>query len=453
MGPLQKRSLHFVGIGGVGMRGLAELLHNLGGQVTGSDLRESPQTRQLAALGIPVFIGHSRRHIGKKTGIVVYSGAIKEGNPELAEARRRGLALIHRAEALAEMMRLKRGIVVAGTHGKTTATALLASIFSFAGKDPTVVAGGRLDMFQSTARLGKSPWFIAESDESDGSFHHLFPELALLTNIDDDHVDFYGSFQELKNSFSKFLNRVPFYGSVIACGDCPHARDAARSGFSGRLWLYGFGVENDFRLGKKGLHYTVSHKGEEWGELKTPLWGAHNALNGLGALVCAWQAGLDRRTIFKGLESFQGVERRMERKGHFRGIDFFDDYGHHPTEVEAVLSGLRERFPARRKVVLFQPHRYTRLKRCWERFLSCFSLSDRVYVCEVYPAGEEPIEGIDSENFARASRHPDCRFIPESKIAAEIPAALRPGDIFITLGAGSVYKFGGEILRRLKQAG
>ena len=434
------------------MRGLAELLHNLGGQVTGSDLQESDQTRQLAALGIPVFIGHNPSYIGEKTGIVVYSSAIKENNQELAEARRRGLTVIHRAEALAEMMRLKRGIVVAGTHGKTTTTALLASIFSFAGKDPTVVAGGRLDLFQSTARLGNSPWFIAESDESDGSFHHLFPELAVLTNIDSDHVDFYGSFQELKNSFSKFLKKIPFYGSAIICGDCLHAREAAKSSFSGKLWLYGFSAENDFILKKKGAHYEICHKGKKWGDLKTPLWGAHNALNALGALVCGWQAGLDRETIFKGLESFQGVQRRMEKKGHFRGIDFFDDYAHHPTEIEAVLSGLRERFPARRKVVLFQPHRYTRFKNCWKGFLSCFSLADQVYVSEVYPAGEEPLEGVDSETFARQNRQPRCQFLPESAVTAEIPAALRPGDIFITLGAGSVYRFGEEVLRQLEAA-
>ncbi len=434
------------------MRGLAELLHNLGGRIAGSDLRESEQTRQLSALGIPVFIGHSASHIHEKTDIVVYSGAIKKNNPELAEARRRGLTVIHRAEALAEMMRLKRGIVAAGSHGKTTSTALLASIFSFAGKDPTVVAGGRLDLFQSTARLGNSPWFIAESDESDGSFQHLYPELALLTNIDNDHVDFYGSFQELKNNFLKFLKRVPFYGSVTACGDCPHARETAKKGSSGRLWLYGFGAENDFILKQTPSGYAVFHKGKKWGDLKTPLWGAHNALNSLGAAVCAFQAGLDKQTILKGLEQAPGVQRRMEWRGRAGGIDVFDDYAHHPAEIKAVLACLSERFPRRRKAVLFQPHRYTRFKSCWEGFLSCFALADQVYVSEVYAAGEEPAEGVSSENFAAEIPHPHCRFLPESEIAAEIPQALRAGDIFITLGAGSVCQFAGEVLRRLKEA-
>lgn len=434
------------------MRGLAELLHNLGGRIAGSDLRESEQTRQLSALGIPVFIGHRASHIHEKTDIVVYSGAIKKDNPELAEARRRGLTVMRRGKALAEMMRLKRGIVAAGTHGKTTSTALLASIFSFAGKDPTVVAGGRLDLFQSTARLGNSPWFIAESDESDGSFQHLYPELALLTNIDDDHVDFYGSFQALKNGFSKFLKRVPFYGSVIVCGDCPHAREAAKSGFSGRPWLYGFGADNDFVLKRSPSGYAAYYKGKKWGDLKTPLWGAHNALNSLGAAVCAYQAGLDKQTIFKGLEQSPGVQRRMEWKGRSGGIDVFDDYAHHPAEIKAVLAGLNERFPRRRKVVLFQPHRYTRLKHCWEGFLSCFALAEQVYVSEVYAAGEEPLKGISSKSFAEQSPHPRCRFLPETEIAAEIPPALWDGDIFITLGAGSVYRFAGEVLRRLEAA-
>ena len=237
---LENKNLHFIGIGGIGMCGLAELLHNVGSSVTGSDLQEGLEVSRLKKLGIPIFIGHSPSHLGKKIDIVVYSSAIKKDNVELIEAKNRSLPVIHRAEALAEMMRLKQGIVVAGSHGKTTTTALLASVFFDAGKSPTVVAGGRLDLFQSTARLGKSKWFIAESDESDGSFHHLFPELLVLTNIDDDHLDFYGSILEIKKNFSEFLKKIPFYGSVIACGDCPNIREVLGNNFPPEgvvIWL------------------------------------------------------------------------------------------------------------------------------------------------------------------------------------------------------------------------
>ncbi len=448
---LQNKNLHFIGIGGIGMCGLAELLHNSGSCVTGSDLQEGPEVERLKALGIPIFIGHAPSHISKKTDIVVYSSAVRKDNIEAIKAQQMGLPLIHRAEALAEMMRLKQGIVVAGSHGKTTTTAFLAHVFFGAGQSPTVVAGGRLDLFQSTAHLGKSQWFIAESDESDGSFHHLFPELVVLTNIDDDHLDFYGSLLEMKKSFSKFLKKIPFYGSVIACGDCPNVREVLDSGFTGRLWLYGLSKKNDFILKKEEKAYSIRHKGEKWGELDIPLKGEYNALNALGASVCSWVAGLNKKEIFKGLKSFKGVKRRREFKGEQNGCLFFDDYAHHPTEIKAVLLSLKEEFKDRRIVVLFQPHRYSRFKNCWDRFLQCFRLADRLFVLPVYPAGEKALAGFDSVHFVQKISQPEACFLTE-KACSSLALELRDKDVFITLGAGSVYRYGEELLAQLKKS-
>ncbi len=451
MKQLQKKNLHFIGIGGIGMCGLAELLHNLGTRVTGSDLQESSQVKHLKSIGIPIFIGHSSSHIDDQVNIVVYSSAIKLDNVEIVEARKRGLTVIRRAEALAEMMRLKQGIVVAGTHGKTTTTAFLASIFSMAGKDPTVVAGGRLDLFQSTAHLGKSKWFIAESDESDGSLHHLYPELVILTNIDDDHIDFYGSFLELKKSFSDFLKKVPFYGSIIVCGDCPHIKEIIDFQFSKKLWLYGFKSHNDFVLKKENQNYIIYYKKKKWGELNLPLKGDYNALNALGALVCAWQSGIKKEVLFKGLENFKGVQRRMELKGSVNDILFFDDYAHHPTEIQVVLSSLKEQYPNHRKVILFQPHRYTRFKHCWKKFLNSFFAADHVYISEVYSAGEKSLKNINSKQFVKECSHPKCFFIEDQNLVSQLASHLKSGDIFITLGAGSVYRFGENILKKLQE--
>ena len=451
MKQLLKKNLHFIGIGGIGMCGLAELLHNLGTSVTGSDLVESPQVKRLKSLGIPISIGHHPDHLSPDTNIVVYSSAIGKDNVELVEARRRGLTVIRRAEALAEMMRLKQGIVVAGTHGKTTTTALLASIFSYAGKDPTVVAGGRLDLFQSTAHLGTSKWFIAESDESDGSFHHLYPELVVLTNIDDDHVNFYGSFLELKRNFSDFLKRVPFYGSIIACGDCPHIKEIVETHSDKKIWLYGLQSHNDFILKKENNNYNVYYKNKKWGEIRLPLKGDHNALNALGAVVCGWQSGIKKNVLFESLEKFEGVQRRMEFKGKHNDILFFDDYAHHPTELQAVLSSLKEQYPDRRKVALFQPHRYTRFQHSWKGFLKSFSSVDQVYISEVYSAGETPLKGINSKQFVKECKHPNCLFIDNDNLVSGISSELKKGDIFISLGAGSVYQMGEHILQFVKE--
>ena len=443
---LRNKNLHFIGIGGIGMCGLAELLHNSGCRVTGSDLQEGAEVSRLKKLGIPIFIGHDSSHLDQRTDIVVYSSAVKKDNVELQEAKNRSLTVIHRGEALAEMMRLKQGIVVAGSHGKTTTTAFLASVFFNSAKSPTVVAGGRLDLFQSTAHLGDSKWFIAESDESDGSFHHLFPELTVLTNIDDDHLDFYGSLVEIKKNFYDFLKKIPFYGAVIACGDCKNVKEVLGSHFSRKLYRYGFSKENDFVLKKESSHYTVYYKGKEWGQLEIPLKGDYNALNALGALVCSWLAGLKKEDIFKGLKTFKGVKRRREFKGEWKGCLFYDDYAHHPTELEALLSSLKEEFKDRRVVALFQPHRYTRFKNCWRRFLTCFSQADQLFVLPVYSAGEKALKNFDSKSFVKKIQHPSVQLLDEQSYVSVLSKELQRGDLFITLGAGSVYRYGEALL-------
>lgn len=447
---LQNKNIHFVGIGGIGMCGLAELLHNSGSYVTGSDLQEGAEVSRLKSLGISVYIGHASSHLNKKTDIVVYSSAIRKDNIELKEARNRGLPVIHRSEALAEMMRLKQGIVVAGSHGKTTSTAFLASIFFSSGKSPTVVAGGRIDLFQSTVLLGNSEWFIAESDESDGSFHHLFPELVLLTNIDDDHLDFYGSLLEIKKNFSKFLKKIPFYGSVIACGDCENVREVLENLFDRKTWFYGFKEHNDFVLKKESSCYVVYHKGQKWVDMAAPLKGNYNALNALGALVCSWEAGLKKQDILQGLNNFQGVKRRREFKGKWRDCLFFDDYAHHPTEISAVLASFKEEFPDRRIIVLFQPHRWTRFKNCWNGFLKCFSFADKLFVTPVYSAGEEPLRSFDSLTFVKQFREKPVRLIKEKELFSVFSKEIKQGDLFVTLGAGSVYRYGESLLSQLK---
>ena len=448
---LQNKNIHFVGIGGIGMCGLAELLHNSGSCVTGSDLQEGAEVARLRNLGISVYIGHASSHLSEKTDIVVYSSAVQKKNVELKEARNRSLPVIHRSEALAEMMRLKQGIVVAGSHGKTTSTAFLASIFFSSGKRPTVVAGGRLDLFQSTALLGNSEWFIAESDESDGSFHHLFPELVLLTNIDDDHLDFYGSLLEIKKNFSKFLKRIPFYGSVIACGDCENIREVLENLFDRKTWFYGFKNHNDFVLKKEAFSYSVYHKDKRWADLEIPLKGDYNALNALGALVCSWEAGLKKQDIIQGLKKFQGVKRRREFKEEWNGCLFFDDYAHHPTEISAVLSSFKEEFPDRRILVLFQPHRWTRFKNSWDGFLKCFSCADKLFVTPVYSAGEEPLKIFDSSSFVKQFQQKPVQLVEEKDLFSVFSKEIKKGDLFVTLGAGSIYRYGESLLSQLKK--
>ncbi len=444
--------VHFIGIGGIGMCGLAELLHNMGARVTGSDAKKNMQTQRLENLGITVHDGHKAEHLGEAE-VVVYSSAVKSDNVEFVEARRRHIPLIRRAEALAEIMRLKRGIAVAGTHGKTTTTSLTASVFLNAQFDPTIVVGGRLDVIKSTAQLGQGEWLIAEADESDGSFLRLAPEIVIITNIDNDHMDHYGQFSNLQKAFVEFAQLVPFYGSVIVCGDDPATRGLFRD-FPKKILFYGESDCNDVILKFEQAGYEVWQGGQKVVSFNLPLPGRHNALNACAAILAAREAGIPAEIAASGIALFKGVERRFQHKAKVRGIEFYDDYGHHPTEVSAVLAGFKERFPNNRLVVIFQPHRYSRTQSCWDQFIRCFKNADQLFLLDIYPAGEKPIQNVNSLNLSKAIDHSACRYIareqdPDLK---EIATFLRDGDVVLTLGAGDVVRLGEHLMEKLAKS-
>jgi len=434
--------VHFVGVGGVGMSGLAELLHCSGIAVTGSDLAENTQTKRLKELGVSIFNGHKADNISKAE-ILIQSSAVPADNIEIKAAKKLKLPVISRSEALAEVMRLRRGLVVAGTHGKTTTTHLLAQIFIHNKKDPTVIIGGRSQIFQSTAFPGKGEWFIAESDESDGGFKYLTPEIALITNIDKDHLDHYGSFEKLKSAFLDFISKVPFYGSVVAWGDQKELYNLL-SGIHQKVIFYGFHPHNHFVLKKADVFkYQVFVNEKKIGILKSPLPGAMNALNTLAAFATSMTLGLSFKECQNSFQNFKGVDRRFHKKGEKKGIEFYDDYAHHPTEIREVLSGFREKFGKdKRLIVLFQPHRFSRTKKCWSGFLSCFKKADKVFLTDIYSAGENPIKGVSSKILAEKIKNPSCLYCPSDKVYTSIFNILKAGDVFITMGAGSVYKYG-----------
>lgn len=447
---LAQAKVHFIGIGGIGMCGLAELLRNMGGQVSGSDLSENAQTKRLRELGIDVRIGHAPEHV-RDAEVVVYSSAVRPENPEFKEARRLKVPLIPRAEALAEIMRLKRGIAIGGSHGKTTTTSLTASIFLAANAQPTIVVGGRLDVIKSTALLGQGEWLIAEADESDGSFSRLSPEVVIVTNIDNDHLDYYGTVEHLKKAFFDFAMRVPFYGLAIVCGDDAATRETFRD-YGKRIVFYGFEADNDLRLvGSKG-DYEVHRGAEKLGRIHLNIPGRHNALNAAAALAAGLEAGFSFATCAAALEGFRGVDRRFQHKGVVDGIDVYDDYGHHPTEVLAVLAAFKEKFPDRRLVTAFQPHRYSRTHLCWDQFVTCFKDAGDLFLCDIYAAGEDPISNVSSERLAREIKASGeaprkIELMPSaSDRYARIKKELKPGDIFLTLGAGDIWKLGMQIL-------
>lgn len=446
---LWKSKFHFVGIGGIGMCGLAELLHNMGAHVTGSDMSENANTERLKQMGVKVFKGHDAGNLGD-VDVVVYSSAIAMENPEIVAARARRIPLIPRAEALAEMMRLKRGVALAGTHGKTTTTAMTAAIFLEAQARPTIVVGGRLDLIQSTALLGDGEWLIAEADESDGSFHKLSPEIAVVTNIDSDHLDYFKSFDNLLQAFHVFGLKIPFYGALIACGDDPQVRKVFEN-FPKRVLFYGFDERNEYRIEGGSGHYQLHHRDQLLGDFEVRVPGHHNALNATAALLAGITAGIPFAICQKGLIHFQGVDRRFQLKGESKGIAVYDDYGHHPTEVRATLQGFRERFPDRRIVVLFQPHRYSRTQLCWQEFTTCFGQCDEVLVTDIYAAGEKPIETITGERLCHDIKHENKSYLgKDSALTGRVLKHLKAGDVLVTLGAGDVWKVGMAVLADLK---
>ena len=423
MASIKGVKFHFIGIGGVGMSGLAELLHNMGANVKGSDLSTNSQTERLKGLGIEVFNTHNKEQL-MPADVVVYSSAIPKTNVEYLEARKNNIPIIERAEALAEIMRSKRGIAIGGTHGKTTTTSIMGAVFIAANKQPTIIAGGKIAQLGANAVLGDGEWLIAEADESDGSFERLAPEVVIVTNIDNDHLEHYGSFENLKKSFFNFAMRIPFYGKAIVCGDDQEAWDLFQD-FTKPISYYGFEKRNDYVLKGSCGKYELHYKDSSLGAFEVPMPGRHNALNACAALVAAHSAGLDIKQCFAGVAGFAGVERRFHKRGDHSGMLIYDDYAHHPTEIKTTISGFKERFPDKKLKFVFQPHRYTRFKSCWGDFLTCFAGADELIVSDVYRAGESPLPQINSENFVHELKSLD------KKINAEFIAGKK--EIFNTV--------------------
>lgn len=423
------------------MSGLAELLHNMGAIVSGTDMKENDQTRRLQSLGVKIYFGHAKENV-QDVDVVVYSSAISRTNPEMLEAKERDIPRIPRAEALAEIMRLKRGIAVGGTHGKTTTTSMLACIFVHAKQEPTIAVGGRLDLIKSTALLGKGDWMIAEADESDGSFSRLNPEICIITNIDNDHLDYYKSMDALKAAFYDFALKVPFYGAAVVCGDDPHVREIFHD-FPKRIIFYGTSKENDYYLeGRRGQYKIFAKSGELIGDMNLQVTGLHNGLNALSAVIAAHHAGISWEESIKGAETFQGVDRRFQRRGEENGVLFYDDYGHHPTEVLATLQAFQEKFPKQRLFVLFQPHRYSRTELCWSEFLGAFERAEQALILDIYPAGEQPLPGIDGKRLASEIKNKKGRYVGNfAQACEELKKLIKAGDVVVGLGAGDVNKF------------
>ena len=455
------RHVHFVGIGGIGMSGIAELLLNLGYDVSGSDAKRSDVTDRLARLGVRMGIGHEAANVGD-ADVLVVSSAIPATNPELNHARLRHVPVIPRAEMLAELMRLRFGIAIAGAHGKTTTTSMIAVALERAGLDPTAVIGGRLSAFGSNARLGAGDYMVAEADESDRSFLKLSPSIAVITNIDREHMEAYGTFDKLVEAFADFADRVPFYGAVVACvDDAPVAAMLPR--LTRRVISYGFSVQADVRglspvSDGKGsrcsVHYSIRGVpgGSGEGELTLGVPGFHNLQNALAAIAVGLELGVPFGRLAAALAGFTGAERRYERRGSVRGVTVIDDYGHHPTEIAAVLRAARSGQPAR-IVAVFQPHRYTRTRDLMADFGPALGLADVVVLTDIYPAGEAPIPGTTLTALAEAIRTHvrDLQVVPQlADVPAHISALAKDGDLVLTLGAGSIGTTGDRILGALE---
>jgi UDP-N-acetylmuramate--alanine ligase len=451
----KKYHIHFVGIGGIGMSGIAEVLLNLGYKVSGSDLRRSEITERLAGLGGEIFYGHLRENVAG-ADVVVISSAVKNDNPEVQEARENLIPVIPRAEMLAELMRMKYGIAIAGTHGKTTTTSMVATLLGFAGIDPTIVIGGRLNSLGSNARLGQGKFLVAEADESDGSFLKLSPTIAVVTNIDADHLDFYSGIEEIKDTFVEFINKVPFYGLTVLCIDNDNVADIIPR-VNKRFITYGLSAQADIRacdIKLEGLatSFVAQYRGERLGEISFKMPGAHNVLNALAAIGVALELNVPFSVIQEGFRDFGGVGRRFQVKGEVNDIMVVDDYGHHPTEIRATLAAATAGWD-RRLVVVFQPHRYTRTKELYDEFVKAFHDAGVLILTDIYPAGEEPIEGVTAEALARSVRQhgqKDVTHISDrEELVGHLLEILKPGDILLTLGAGNIWQTGELLLQKL----
>jgi len=450
------QQIHFVGIGGVGMSGIAEILLNLGYRVTGSDQRRNETVERLEQLGAKVYVGHDASHL-EGAHVVVYSSAVARENVEVQVARQRAIPTIPRAEMLAELMRLKYGIAIAGTHGKTTTTSLVGVVLAEGRYDPTIVVGGRVTNLGSNARLGQGEYLVAEADESDGSFLKLAPTIAVVTTIDAEHLDHYGSLEAIREAFVAFVNKVPFYGSAVLCLDQPNIQ-MLMPRLEKRIITYG--LESGADLVARRLHlsgmtsrFEVFQRGSLLGECTLQIPGRHNVLNALAALGVGLDLEIPFVTIQKALAGFTGVQRRFQIRGRARGVTVVDDYGHHPAEIRATLAAAKAGFECR-VVTVFQPHRYTRTQHLRQEFLTAFNQTDVLIVMDIYPAGEAPIPGVTGEDLAegiRAHGHRNVIYLgsDRTRVLEHLTEITRPGDLVLTLGAGDVSQLGPELLKRI----
>ncbi|MCC7381841.1 MAG: UDP-N-acetylmuramate--L-alanine ligase [Deltaproteobacteria bacterium] len=453
------RLVHFVGIGGIGMSGIAEVLLNLGYQVRGSDLKEGEVAKRLRSLGADVRIGHSRENV-ENADVVVISSAVRADNPEVRAAREAKVPVIRRAEMLAELMRLKYGIAIGGTHGKTTTTSMVATLLTHAGLDPTVVVGGKINKLGSNAKLGQGPYLVAEADESDGSFLHLGPTIAVITNIDLEHLDYYsGGLEQIRQAFVDFANRVPFYGLAVLCIDHPVVQ-AILPQIERRFVTYGLNPQADYQARHLSFDgprtsFELVVRGVPRGRYELRMLGEHNVKNALAALAVADELGVEAELARQGLESFDGVDRRFSVRGEEAGVMVVDDYGHHPEEIRVTLEGARRAYPERRILVGFQPHRFTRTRDLLEDFATAFHQAERLFLCPIYAAGEDPIGGISSEALAERMRARGHRGVVLAQdieqVASLLAVEARSGDLILTFGAGDITRAGPLVLEHLRR--
>lgn len=461
MTPFRKtQQIHLVGIGGAGMSGIAEVLLTMGYKVTGSDLQASETTRRLEELGGNIFIGHQESNVGDAQ-VVVISSAVAASNPEVVIAKAHQIPVIPRAEMLAELMRLKFGVAIAGAHGKTTTTSMVANVLAQAGLDPTMVIGGKVNALGSHARLGRGDLLVAEADESDGSFLRLSPTIVAVTNLDREHLDHYGSMERINDCFLEFINKIPFYGLAVLCADDERLR-ALFPSIVKRYQTYGLHeregapldfIGTDITLRQSGAEFRAYFRGKNLGPFRLAVPGIHNVSNALAAIAIGVELEVPVDLIRRGLAAFTGVERRFHLRGETNGIMVVDDYGHHPTEVKATLAAAKQGW-SRRIVVLFQPHRYTRTRDCIGDFAHAFDDADAVFMTEVYPAGEQPIPGVSGAILAdtvRSAGHPSVTFIEQKEtLPDQVLPFLNSGDLVLTMGAGDIWKAGTGILARLE---
>jgi len=455
----QDTKIHFVGIGGMGMCGIAEVLANMGYRVSGSDMNDTEITRHLAAIGCTVKQGHRADNLGE-ADVVVVSSAIRGYNPEVEAARARQIPVIPRAEMLGELMRMKYGIAVAGAHGKTTSTTMVHTVLMAAGLDPTAVIGGRVNSLGlANARWGKSDYLVAEADESDGSFLTLTPTVAIVTNVDAEHLDHYGTFDNVKKAFTDFCNRVPFYGMSALCLDNPGVQ-AILPNLTKRFTTFGIASQAVYRarnIRHDGMstRFVAWRRADELGEVVLPMPGAHNVQNALGVLALADFLAIDFATYVQALAQFEGVARRFTVRGEIGGVTVVDDFGHHPAEVRATLSGARASFAGRRVIAAFQPHRFTRTRDQLDEFARAFHDADKIVICDIFAAGEKPIDGVTSDALVRLVRdagHPEAAYVSRREdLARWLDDQARPGDLVITLGAGNIQLTCNELIELLEK--